>query len=324
MIVLNHGLSGASVLPYRLPSHRRNLFSASRSCRKFIDMIPDLEIPLLRTFVAVVETGSITLAGRQVGRTQPAITHQMQRLEKALAKPLFQEDRRHLTLTREGEMLLGYARTLLGLNDEIRERFEAPDITGHVRLGVPDLYAAFLLPSVLSGFSRAYPQVEIELRCSRSVNLHAALQHEEIDIALMTRQPEFGRGTAVREEPLVWVAARDYVVASNEALPLALLPAGSVYRQYALDALGQIGRSWNIAAVSDSIAGLQAAVYAGLAVSAFPLCALCPKVRRLGRSDGLPDMPHLEIVLQRKPSGITPAAEHLAEYMVAGIGSLGR
>ncbi|AMB46704.1 LysR substrate-binding domain-containing protein [Methylobacterium sp. AMS5] len=287
-------------------------------------MIPDLEIPLLRTFVAVVETGSITLAGRQVGRTQPAITHQMQRLEKALAKPLFQEDRRHLTLTREGEMLLGYARTLLGLNDEIRERFEAPDITGHVRLGVPDLYAAFLLPSVLSGFSRAYPQVEIELRCSRSVNLHAALQHEEIDIALMTRQPEFGRGTAVREEPLVWVAARDYVVTSNEALPLALLPAGSVYRQYALDALGQIGRSWNIAAVSDSIAGLQAAVYAGLAVSAFPLCALCPKVRRLGRSDGLPDMPHLEIVLQRKPSGITPAAEHLAEYMVAGIGSLGR
>lgn len=287
-------------------------------------MIPDLEIPLLRTFVAVVETGSITLAGRQVGRTQPAITHQMQRLEKALAKALFQEDRRHLTLTREGEMLLGYARTLLGLNDEIRERFEAPDITGHVRLGVPDLYAAFLLPSVLSGFSRAYPQVEIELRCSRSVNLHAALQHEEIDIALMTRQPEFGRGTAVREEPLVWVAARDYVVASNETLPLALLPAGSVYRQYALDALGQIGRSWNIAAVSDSIAGLQAAVYAGLAVSAFPLCALCPKVRRLGRSDGLPDMPHLEIVLQRKPSGITPAAEHLAEYMVAGIGSLGR
>lgn len=287
-------------------------------------MIPDLEIPLLRTFVAVVETGSITLAGRQVGRTQPAITHQMQRLEKALAKPLFQEDRRHLTLTREGEMLLGYARTLLGLNDEIRERFEAPDITGHVRLGVPDLYAAFLLPSVLSGFSRAYPQVEIELRCSRSVNLHAALQHEEIDIALMTRQPEFGRGTAVREEPLVWVAARDYVVASNETLPLALLPAGSVYRQYALDALGQIGRSWNIAAVSDSIAGLQAAVYAGLAVSAFPLCALCPKVRRLGRSDGLPDMPHLEIVLQRKPSGITPAAEHLAEYMIAGIGSLGR
>lgn len=285
-------------------------------------MIPDLEIPLLRTFVAVVETGSITLAGKQVGRTQPAITHQMHRLEKALAKPLFEGDRRHLTLTREGEMLLGYARTLLGLNDEIRERFEAPDVAGHVRLGVPDLYAAYLLPAVLAGFSRAFPQIEIELRCSRSVTLYAALQREEIDIALMTRQPEFGGGAIVREEPLVWVAARDYAVSPLGALPLALLPAGSVYRQHALEALGHIGRPWSIAAVSDSIAGLQAAVYAGLAVSAFPLCAVTPHVRRLGRAEGFPDLPNLEIVLQRKPSGIAAAAEHLAEYMVSELANV--
>ena len=283
-------------------------------------MIPDLEIPLLRTFVAVIETGSITLAGRQVGRTQPAITHQMHRLEKALGRPLFEGDRRHLTLTREGEVLLGYARTLLGLNDEIRGRFEAPEVAGHVRLGVPDLYAAFLLPGVLAGFSRAYPQVAIELRCSRSVNLHTALQREEIDIALMTRQPEFGAGLTVREEPLVWVAARDATVAAEGALPLALLPAGSVYRQRALDALGHVGRPWTVAAVSDSIAGLQAAVHAGLAVSVFPLCALSPQVRRLGRPEGLPDLPDLEIVLQRKPSGVAPAAEHLAQYVVAELG----
>ena len=287
-------------------------------------MIPDLEIPLLRTFVAVIDTGSITLAGKQVGRTQPAVTHQMNRLEIALGKPLFDGDRRRLMLTREGEMLLGYARTLLGLNDEIRGRLEAPEIAGHVRLGVPDLYAAFLLPGVLADFSRGYPQVAIELRCARSLNLHAALQSEEIDIALMTRQPELGKGPVVREEPLVWVAAREYAVAPEGALPLALLPAGSVYRQYALDALGQIGRSWSVAAVSDSIAGLQAAVYAGLAVSAFPLCALGPNVRRLGRAEGLPELPNLEIVLQRKPSGIAAAAEHLAEYMVAGIGNVGR
>ncbi|MCJ2131408.1 LysR substrate-binding domain-containing protein [Methylobacterium sp. E-045] len=287
-------------------------------------MIPDLEIPLLRTFVAVVETGSITLAGKQVGRTQPAITHQMHRLEKALTKPLFEGDRRHLTLTREGEMLLSYARTLLGLNDEIRERFEAPDVTGHVRLGVPDLYAAYLLPVVLAGFSRAYPQIEIELRCSRSVNLYAALQREEIDIALMTRQPEFGGGAIVREEPLVWVAARDYPLSPLGVLPLALLPAGSIYRQHALEALGHIRRPWSIAAVSDSIAGLQAAVYAGLAISAFPLCAVSPQVRRLSRAEGFPDLPGLEIVLQRKPNGISAAADHLAEYMISELANVQR
>ncbi len=278
-------------------------------------MIPDLEICLLRTFVAVNETGSITSAGRQIGRTQPAVTHQIHRLEKALGKPLFAGDRRHLNLTPDGEILLGYARTLLNLNDEIRERFRAPDIAGHVRLGVPDLYAAFLLPAVLGRFSRAYPQIEIELRCSRSVHLHAALQRDEVDVAVMTRQPEFGAATVVREEPLIWVAARDYPVSTQGTLPLALLPAGSIYRQHALDALGHVGRSWTITAVSDSIAGLQAAVYAGLAVSIFPLCALNQNMRRLGRADGLPDLPAMEIVLQRKPSGVGPAAEHLAQYV---------
>jgi len=282
-------------------------------------MIPDLEIPLLRTFIAVIDTGSITLAGRQVGRTQPAVTHQMHRLEKALGKPLFEADRRRLTLTPEGEMLLAYARKLLGLNDEIRDRFRTPNIVGHVRLGVPDLYAAFLLPVVLAGFARAYPQVEIEMRCSRSIHLRTALEREEIDIALMTRQSEFGGGIVVREEPLIWVAARDIPVETRPTLPLALLPAGSLYRQHALEALGRVGRPWTITAVSDSIAGLQAAVYAGLAVSIFPLCALTPHVRRLGKGEGLPNLPALEIMLQRRSSEVAPAVDRLAEYIVTEL-----
>jgi DNA-binding transcriptional LysR family regulator len=282
-------------------------------------MIPDLEISLLRTFVAVNETGSVTLAGKLVGRTQPAVTHQMQRLEKALGKPLFDGDRRqgngHITLTRDGELLLSYARTLLTLNDEIRDRFQAPDISGYVRLGVPDLYAAYLLPRVLSGFARAYPQVEIELRCSRSVHLFTALQREEIDIAVMTRQPEFGPGLTVREEPLIWVAGLEAAVLVDGPLPLALMPVGSIYRQHALDALSGARRPWKIAAVSDSIAGLQAAVYAGLAISIFPQCALTPDLRQVGAAEGLPSLPAQEIVVQRKPGGIAPAAEHLAHYI---------
>ncbi len=282
-------------------------------------MIPDLEIPLLRTFIAVIDTGSITLAGRQVGRTQPAVTHQMHRLEKALGKPLFESDRRHLTLTPEGEMLLAYARKLLGLNDEIRDRFRTPNITGHVRLGIPDLYAAFLLPVVLAGFARAYPQVEIEMRCSRSIHLSAALERDEIDIALITRQSDSGSGVIIREEPLIWVAARDVPVETRPTLPLALLPAGSLYRQHALEALGRAGRPWAITAISDSIAGLQAAVYAGLAASIFPLCALTSHVRRLGEKEGLPTLPALEIMLQRRPSEVTPAVDRLAEYIMTEL-----
>ena len=283
-------------------------------------MVPDFEISLLRTFVALNATGSVTLAGRLVGRTQPAVTHQMHRLEKAVGKPLFCNDRRHgnarVKLTSEGEMLHGYARTMLTLNDEIRHRFHAPDVVGHVRLGVPDLYAAFLLPTVLSGFARVYPNVQIELRCSRSIHLFAELRRDEIDVAIMTRQPEFGTGPVIREEPLVWVAAKDASFPAAKPLPLALMPMGSIFRQHALEALDRCGRSSTIVAVSDSIAGLQAAVYAGLAASVFPLCALTPNLRKLGAVECLPTLPKLDIILQRGTGSSTGTApDHLVRYI---------
>jgi DNA-binding transcriptional LysR family regulator len=167
----------------------------------------DLDIALLRTFVAIVDTGGLTSAGRKVGRTQPAITHQISRLEDLIGRTLFDDNRRKLSLTQDGEILLEFARAMLRINDEARGRFSAPDIAGRVTLGTPDLYAPYILPDVLESFSRAHPNVEIQLRCTRSVHLHAALERNELDIALMTNQPEFRRGELVRREPLVWVAA---------------------------------------------------------------------------------------------------------------------
>ncbi len=138
----------------------------------------------------------------------------------------------------------------------------------------------------------------------------------------MTKQPDQDGGIIVREEPLVWVAARDFDLDSGAPLPLALLPPGSLYRQCALDALGESGRSWTITAVSDSIAGLQAAVRAGLAVSIFPLCAVDGEVRRLTVASGLPDLPALRIVLQRKSGEVSSAVEHLAQYILSELGSI--
>jgi DNA-binding transcriptional LysR family regulator len=280
----------------------------------------DLDIALLRTFVAIVDTGGLTSAGRKVGRTQPAITHQIDRLEEIVGRALF-TDRRKLDLTRDGDLLLAFARAMLRLNDEARGRFTAPAVTGHVILGTPDLYASFILPEVLANFSRVHPHVEIELRCTRSVYLHAALERGEIDIALMTNQPEFRRGELVRREPLVWVAGLDASPELRRPLPLAVLPKGSVYRNYALEALGRTNLSWSIRSVCDSIAGLQAAVFAGLAVSVFPRCALDARLRCLSVDDGLPNPPGVELVMQRKSDGLSEAAEHLARFIVSALGN---
>jgi len=275
----------------------------------------DLDISLLRTFVAIVDTGGLTSAGKKVGRTQPAVTHQIRRLEEAIGKPLFADKRKHLSLTHDGEVLLEFARSILRLNDEAKGRFSTPDIAGHVTLGTPDLYASYILPEVLNNFSRAHPQVEIQLRCTRSVHLNAALERGELDIALMTNQPEFRRGELIRREPLVWVAAARNDPELRKPLPLAVMPEGSVYRHHALEALGAAGIKWSIRSVCDSIAGLQAAVFAGLAVSVFPQCAVIPGLRCLDENDGLPRLPAIELVMQRKNQDLADAAEQLAQYI---------
>ncbi len=283
-------------------------------------MSQDLDISLLRTFVAIVDTGGLTSAGKKVGRTQPAITHQIRRLEQAIGKPLFGDKRRHLSLTHDGEILLEFARSILKLNDEARGRFAKPNIAGRVTLGTPDLYASYLLPEVLDNFSRTHPAVEIQLQCTRSVHLNAALERDELDIALVTNQPEFRRGELIRREPLVWVAGLRSQPELRKPLPLALLPQGSIYRQHALETLGSSGLQWEIRSVCDSIAGLQAAVFAGLAVSVFPQCAVVPEIRCLGEADGLPQLPPIELMLHRKSHDLSDAAEQLAQYIARELG----
>lgn len=285
-------------------------------------MSHDLDIALLRTFVAIVDTGGLTSAGRRVGRTQPAITHQIKRLEDLIGRTLFDDNRRKLSLTHDGEVLLEFARAILKLNAEARARFSAPDIAGHVTLGTPDLYASYILPEVLETFSRSHPNVEIELRCTRSIQLYEALERDEIDIALMTNQPDFRRGELVRREGLVWVAGVGSAPELRKPIPLAVLPQGSVYRHQALEALGAAGRQWSIRSVCDSIAGLQAAVFAGLAVSVFPRCAIVPNLRCLDEADGLPKLPPIELVMHRKPQGISEAAEQLAQHILRELGDV--
>ena len=225
-------------------------------------------------------------------------------------------------LTPDGEVLLEFARSMLRLNDEARGRFSTPGIAGHVTLGTPDLYAAYLLPEVLDNFSRSHPNVEIHLRCTRSVYLSAALEREEIDIALMTNQPGFRRGELIRHEPVVWAASPNGPQELRRPFPLALLPQGSVYRQIAIDALNTAELPWTLRSICDSFAGLQAAVLSGIAVSAFPRCTITPNIRVLNKGDGLPELPSIEMVLHRKEQGISEAAEQLARYIARELGNV--
>jgi DNA-binding transcriptional LysR family regulator len=274
-----------------------------------------LDVRVLRSFVSIVETGSVTETARRQGRTQPAITLQMKRLEDLIGKVLFREDSRRPILTDEGDMVLSYAKSILKLHDELLERLSSPEIEGHVLLGTPDLYAAYLLPSILALFRQAFPRIQVELRCSLSTPLVALVQRGEVDIALVTSMRDFSGGQVVRQEQLIWIMGERYDIHRANPVPLALLPPGNIYRDHAIEGLERAGRKWRIACVSESVGGLQAAVFAGMAVTVLCKCALVDGMRQIGINEYFPPLPKVDLRLYRAPGSPTAAATALHEYL---------
>lgn len=279
-----------------------------------------VDMRVLRSFISVVETGSVTETARRLGRTQPAITLQMKRLEDLTGKILFKPDSRRPVLTDEGDLVLSYAKSILRLHDELLGRLSSPDIEGHVVLGTPDLYAAYLLPSILALFRKSFPRIQVELRCSLSTPLVSLVQKGEVDIALVTRLPGFTGGQVVRQEQLIWAMGEGHDTHLQEPVPLALLPAGNIYRDHAIEGLERAGRKWRIACVSESVGGLQAAVFAGMAITVLCKSALVHGMRQIGINEYFPPLPKVDLLLYRASGQSTSAASALHEYLAHYLG----
>src|SRR5258708_16004036 len=261
----------------------------------------NLDIRMLRSLMSIVETGSITETARRLGRTQPAITLQLQRLEELTGKAILIHEGRRLFLTAECETVLSYARSIIGFHDEMMSQLASPDIEGHVVLGTADLYAAFMLPSILKIFRKAFPRVQLELNCSLSTPLVGCVKRGEVDIALVTRMNDFTGGQVVRQEQLIWMAGEQSTAHKETPIPLALLPPGNIYRDHALERLEASRLRWRIACVSDSVGGLQAAAFAGMAVTVLGRRALGRHMREIAVKEGLPPLPHSHLLLFKSP-----------------------
>jgi DNA-binding transcriptional LysR family regulator len=274
-----------------------------------------LDLRLLQAFILLVQTGSFSETSRRLSRSQPAVSLQLQRLEEATGVVLFSRVGRKLVLTHHGEVVLGYARTIMGLQDELQARLKAPALDGKVSLGTPDLYAAYLLPRILSDFQAAFPNVDVELHCALSSKLVGAIERAEIDVALVTGMPAFRGGELVAQEPLVWVVGEKSSVHLNNPVPLAMLPPGNIFRDHGLAALESIGRSWRHVCISESLSGLQAAVFAGIAVSVIGRSSVLPGMRVLSRSESFPTLPKVDLVLHRATRRANPAADAMVEFI---------
>lgn len=272
-----------------------------------MNKIFDLE--LLSTFVAVVETGSFTSAAPRIGRSQSAVSMQMQRLEQYVGKPLLVRTPRAVIPNATGNDLLVYARRLLKLSDEAWAGISETSDVGSVRLGVPDDYAAALLPQVLRRFANEYPQVDVDLVCEPTTQLNLAIRDNRVDLAIVTRAPDQPI-EVLRRERLVWVSAPTHMAWETDPLPVALFE-NCTARANVLQALADSDRPHRCTYSSPSLLGMVTIVQTGLSVAALPLCSVPDSLRIIGENEGLPTLEDLEIGIVRNPLSKGAAVDHL-------------
>ena len=228
-----------------------------------------LDVDQLRTFIAIAETGSFTRAADIVHKTQSAVSMQMKRLEERLDRSIFARDGRASKLTEDGERLLDYARRIVKLNVETIAAF-SDELTGRVRLGVPDDYADRYLPEIMARFSRAYPAIELTVLCEETVLLVERIKANELDLAIITNCTGQMTAENFRQERLLWATSNRHSTHMEERLPLALGRPTCAWRRAAIECLESIGRPYRMLYSSGNATAISAAVLAGLAVSVFP------------------------------------------------------
>ncbi|MFK7746581.1 MAG: LysR substrate-binding domain-containing protein [Roseobacter sp.] len=280
----------------------------------------NLPMDLLRSFVTVIEMESYTQAAHVLGRTQPAVSLQIRRLEEIIGYKLIVLKGRGIALTEQGEELAQHARQILRLNDLAISRFDRSDDQTGLRIGLPLDYAVDVLQTHVSALLRKHPDAAIELHCALSKNLLDALQSDEIDIvvALFAGTDQQFLFRQWRESP-IWAGATDFVIPASGPIPLAAHPAGCPYRTRMSEALKRANKSWRIAYTSPSINGLQDAVLKGLGITCLTGATLSPGLRKLTAKDGLPDPAPLHIGLFFRQTRLGNIGHEAVDLLVATL-----
>ena len=261
-------------------------------------MHPEFDVDLLRTFVAVVDTGSFTKASASVHRSQAAVSMQIKRLEELLGRRVFERTSRTIALTGHGRILIDYARRMLSLHDESLRRLANPEVAGRARLGVTEYFLPGELPRLLARFAAAHPGVHLDVRMGLSKDLRVDVRSGRLDVAIVRLdETRSGEPEHFWKEPQVWVAADPWKRDKLSAIPLVALPPGCVLRQFAIDTFKRRRLDWRLAYTGSSMASVQAAILAGLGVSILARSSVLPGMRILPRGRDWPDPGQLRIGL---------------------------
>jgi len=290
---------------------------------------PDLDLDLIRCLLTVVESGGFTQASKRLHVTQSGITLKIKRLEEQLKCRLFRRTVKPLELSAEGEIVLGYARRLLDLNQEMVQRVAKPKKEAVLRLGVVDHFGPQLLPQWLAEFKKLFPKVKVFSDLGLTQDLLKDLEDDNFDLVIAsagyTAMAEYKLAHSIQEtllqkEQMLWVKARKSKInPATDPLPLVMFSSKCRFRPIALEALQKAGRTYEIVFVGGNLNAIQTGVEADLGLSVLSPLSVSPGMVVLGNDSGLPELPSADLAIYSRKIPTHPMVPRLAAFLVEAV-----
>ena len=281
----------------------------------------NLPMELLRAFVSVAQLGSFTKAGEILGRSQPAVSLQIQRLEELVDETLFTRNGRSLELSEAGNSLYGYANQILSLNDLAISELSKSAVSGKIRLGIPSEFATLLLPKIVSRFAKAYPNVTLEVNCELSKHLLTRTGRDNHDLILALGDTVTGeQSNLIKTDDLVWVAGVEQKTIKVQVVPLIVAAEGCIYRHTAIKTLDAQNLPWQIVYTNPDLTGIQYAIQENLGVTVLARSTVPNNLQIIPPSAQLPDLGQVNInLIMGNNRRQDQAIGLLAEFMRASL-----
>lgn len=283
----------------------------------------NLDIDVLRTLAAAVDHGGFGKAADIIGRSQSAVSLQMRKLEEQVGRPLFRREGRGVVLTEAGDLVLGYGRRMLKLNDEALAAILGEASQESIRFGLPADLADVFLPKVLASFAQRFPNIHIEARVDRNANLVDQANKGQIDLALAFGNHDAASAHEVGNLPIHWIASRRHLPEMESGVPLVMFDAPCLFRDIGISALDEAGKSWRVALTSPSLTGLWAATEAGLGVSIRTRLGVPGNLQVIEDADLLPAIDHsVRLALYRAPRALSKSVSELRDIALGAMDTL--
>jgi DNA-binding transcriptional LysR family regulator len=281
----------------------------------------NIDVAVARAFLAVVETGSVTAAARQLNLTQGAISQQLRRLEDLAEHRLFARAGRRIVPTPEGQRLVPSVTQFLAANEHLVTALRQPAFEGEVKFGAPYDIMGSYAPPILRRFARAFPAIRVTLVCKDTLVLLQELKAGALDLALTTELGCGKGGETLRSDRLVWTGARGGDAHTRDPLPVSLGADTCVFRPVAVAALRKARRRWQAVCEVSNMEPVRATLEADLAVAPLLGHAIPESLEVIATDRRLPRLPMFQINLYeaRHPSLAANAfADHVRRSVAAG------